>query len=142
MLKSLNSGRDRGANLVEFAILVPLLLILVLGVVEFGFFLGERNELKHGAHEAARLAAVNDPSLLTNTCNAFTLLNGTVTVDFEQITGNKLGDQASVTTTATVSSLTGLGLIEAFLPSDMTVTAEFRLEQDASWSNASADGSC
>ena len=73
-MKRLKSRRkDRGANLVEFALLMPLLILLALGVVEFGFLLGERNEIKHGAHEGARLAAVNNGSLMTNTCDSFVL---------------------------------------------------------------------
>ena len=48
--------REGGAALVEFAMLLPFLLILVLGIVEFGFLLGQFNEVRHGAHEGARLA--------------------------------------------------------------------------------------
>ena len=31
------SGRDRGAAAVEFALLMPLLLVLLLGIMEFGY---------------------------------------------------------------------------------------------------------
>ena len=32
---------ERGANLVEFAVLAPLLILLVIGIVEFGWLFGQ-----------------------------------------------------------------------------------------------------
>lgn len=135
---------DRGAALVEFALLMPFLLLLVLGIVEFGFFLGEWNELKHGAHQGARLAAVNDNNLLVNTCTSINLHDNTsVTVDFELTGGTAIGDQGTVTLDATVSSLSGLGFVEALLPGTISAYAEFRLEQIANaWDSLLEDGTC
>jgi Flp pilus assembly protein TadG len=132
----LNWGhRDRGASLVEFALVAPMLILLLLGIIEFGFFLGEWNELKHGAHEGARLAAVDDSSLLTNTCDTINLNdNSSVAVTFTR-TGDAIGDTGTVVVTANVSSLSGLGLIEIFLPASIDTDAEFRIEQPPSWAN-------
>lgn len=139
--------RERGANLVEFAILAPFLIILLLGIIEFGFFLGEWNEVKHGAHEGARLAAVDDANLFTNTCNAMDLHGSGTTVDIDFTDGTtgtgEIGDQASIVVTASnISSLSGLGIINAFLPDTISADADFRLEQDSSWDDTSADGTC
>lgn len=131
-------GRDRGANLVEFALVMPLLLLLILGIVELGFLFGQFNEVRHGAHEGARLAAVDDSNLTANTCGAMNL-NGTVAVDFTAPASLDAGDQGSVTVTLTVNSLSGLGLIEMFLPSSLTNTADFKLEQPATNWNSSSD---
>ena len=79
---SKRGASETGSSLVEFALLMPLLVLLLLGLVEFGYLLGEYNEVRHGAHEAARLAAVDDAALLTNSCNAIELTNGTVSFDF------------------------------------------------------------
>jgi len=134
------SRKDRGANLVEFAMLAPFLILLLLGIIEFGYFLGEWNSVKHGAHEAARLAAVNDGSLVTNTCNSMVLHSGAtiVTLEFDDGSGD-IGDQGSVTVTASnISSLSGVGLIEAFLPASIAADADFRLEQPStSWAGIS-----
>ena len=145
MRSYMRDRRDRGANLVEFAMIAPFLILLLLGIIEFGFLMGEWNEVKHGAHEGARLAAVNDANLLTNTCDSMDVhSSGTViTVDFTDGASGELGDQATVVVTATnLSSLSGLGLIEAFLPTTISADAEFRLEQDSSWDSTSADGTC
>jgi Flp pilus assembly protein TadG len=131
-MKRLQNGRrDRGAQLVEFALLLPLLLLLILGMVEFGFLFGEFNETRHGVHEGARLAAVNDASLLTNTCNAMDLANQ-VDVEFFDSPSGSAGEIGTVTITATLDSLSGLAFIEVFLPSTITESADFKLEQDSS----------
>jgi Flp pilus assembly protein TadG len=51
------SGR-RGAALVEFAIVLPLLMVLLLGIMEFGMIMRDYLMLGHGAREGARTAAV------------------------------------------------------------------------------------
>lgn len=54
--------KDRkGQSLVEFALVVPLLLMLVFGIAEFGRAWMTRNILVGAAREAVRLAAVPDP---------------------------------------------------------------------------------
>lgn len=132
---------DRGANLVEFALIMPLLLLLILGIVEFGFLFAQFNEVRHGAHEGARLAAVDDANLTDNTCDAMSL-GGPVDVDFTAI-GTDAGDQGSVTVTLTVNSLSGLGLVGVFLPNTVSNTANFKLEQPATnWGSASDVSPC
>lgn len=138
-MKSIRRGQsDRGAALVEFALLLPLLLLLVLGIVELGFIIGQNNEIRHGAHEAARLAAVDDSSLGDNSCDAMGL-NPNVTIDFTLLGGTSIGEQGQVTVSSPISSLSGLTWIEAFLPNQITTTVDFRLEQSATWNNTSDD---
>jgi len=50
---------ERGQTLVELALALPVLLLLVLGVVDFGRALGYKNDMTHLANSAARYAAVN-----------------------------------------------------------------------------------
>ena len=49
---------DRGAAAVEFALLMPLLLLLVSGIIAFGLSLWIQINAAAGGREAARLAAV------------------------------------------------------------------------------------
>ena len=52
-------ARDTQAGpIVEFAIIVPVLLILLLGIVDFGLAFFQQNLLVAAAREGARLAAV------------------------------------------------------------------------------------
>ena len=47
---------DSGAELVEFALVFPLLLLVVLGIVDFGFLFQEYEVVTNAAREGARIA--------------------------------------------------------------------------------------
>jgi hypothetical protein len=49
---------DRGASAVEFALVVPVLIVLVLGIVDYGLFFSDRLAVKQGIREGARDAVV------------------------------------------------------------------------------------
>lgn len=51
---------DRGAAAVEFALVVPLLLLLVMGILDYGRFFFDSVSLRQGAREAARQAVVQN----------------------------------------------------------------------------------
>lgn len=55
------SQRDRGASILEFVFILPLLLVLTLGAVDFGRAFFVRNLLEQSAREGCRLAVVTDP---------------------------------------------------------------------------------
>ena len=50
----------RGASLVEFALVVPLLVALLLGIIEFGWLFNAQITLTSLAREGARKAAVQE----------------------------------------------------------------------------------
>ncbi|MGX9900239.1 TadE/TadG family type IV pilus assembly protein [Arthrobacter sp. SA17] len=50
---------EKGAAAVEFALIVPIFLVLVLGIFEFGRAFNIQVSLSEAAREAARYAAVN-----------------------------------------------------------------------------------
>ena len=54
--------RDRGAAAVEFALVFPLLLLMVFGIIDFGRALNAQITLTQAAREGARLDAVGDAS--------------------------------------------------------------------------------
>ena len=51
---------SRGAAAVEFALVMPILLLLVFGIINYGLVLNDSNNARQGAREAARRAAVQD----------------------------------------------------------------------------------
>jgi len=53
----------RGQALVEFALLLPFLLLLLLGVIEMGRAWNVKQVLTDAAREGARLAVVADPTM-------------------------------------------------------------------------------
>jgi hypothetical protein len=54
--------KRRGQSLVEFTIMLPVLLILLSGLIEFGFLLNAYLDVIDAAREAARSAANSDPN--------------------------------------------------------------------------------
>ncbi|HWJ08011.1 MAG TPA: TadE/TadG family type IV pilus assembly protein [Nocardioides sp.] len=49
---------DRGAAALEFALIVPILLLLVFGIISYGYMLSFRQAISQAAAEGARAAAV------------------------------------------------------------------------------------
>lgn len=62
-LTRLLSRSQKGQALVEFALVVPLLLILVFGIIEFGMLWKSQQVLTDAAREGARSAVVADPDV-------------------------------------------------------------------------------
>jgi Flp pilus assembly protein TadG len=52
-------GNERGAVLVEFAMMLPLLVIILTGVVNLGLVIHEHELLQNAAREGARFSAQN-----------------------------------------------------------------------------------
>lgn len=50
---------ERGASAVEFALVVPILIVMVFGIVNFGVVLAQQISLNNGARQAARYAVVD-----------------------------------------------------------------------------------
>jgi Flp pilus assembly protein TadG len=84
MRKRLRTARqhgERGATAVEFAFILPLLLVLVLGIAEFGRAFQVSGTLSAAAREGVRVMALqNDPAAArTAVRNAAPSLNPAVT---------------------------------------------------------------
>jgi len=58
------NDRTRGAALVEFAMILPILILLVFGIIEFGRGYHAKTTLTHAARESVRIAALDtgDPA--------------------------------------------------------------------------------
>lgn len=57
----------RGASVVEFAFIVPVLMLLLLGILEYSRFLFTVQVMNNAAREGARYAVVNTAATLTTT---------------------------------------------------------------------------
>ncbi|MGO4804128.1 TadE family protein [Arthrobacter sp. 2MCAF15] len=63
------SDRQRGAAAVEFALVVPLLLSMLLGVIDFGMAFGQSINLQAAARESAR-QGVTEGNVIASANNA------------------------------------------------------------------------
>ena len=57
-LKARGSTRARAAAVVEFAVVLPLLLTILFGIIEYGWVFMVRQTLQSAAREGARLAVL------------------------------------------------------------------------------------
>lgn len=110
--------RERGAVAVEFALLVPVLVLLILGIMEFGRAYNAQVALTNAAREGvrvmaitnvpadARIAATNAATGLkiTSTNPAFTF----ATTPATSPTTCAAGRQVTMTISYTLDTLTGI----------------------------------
>ncbi|MFK7820801.1 MAG: TadE/TadG family type IV pilus assembly protein [Planctomycetaceae bacterium] len=89
-MKLLTKVRDReqrtGAVLVEAAVVLPILLILVLGIIEFGRGMMVVQLLTNGAREGARSAVLNGSSNATVDAHVKSFLPQTIGCDPADLT--------------------------------------------------------
>jgi TadE-like protein len=52
--------RERGASAVEFALVLPVLLLMLFGIVDYGLYFTNQLAVNQGVQEAARQAVVGD----------------------------------------------------------------------------------
>ena len=57
-LQKIRIRSERGAELIEFALVLPLLLLVVLGIVDFGFLFQRLEVVTNAAREGARMAVL------------------------------------------------------------------------------------
>lgn len=103
---------ERGAVAVEFAILAPVLIVLLMGIMEFGRAYNAQVSLTDAAREGVRVMAIsnNQASARTAAKNAAVALNPTL-VDSNiafSATSCTADAQMTVTINYTLSTLTGI----------------------------------
>lgn len=103
---------ERGAVAVEFALLVPVLILLLLGIMEFGRAYNVQATLTNAARESVRSMAVNNSQTTARTAakNASTqlspaLADGNIAFSATDCTA---GTQMTVTVSYNLSTMTGI----------------------------------
>ena len=136
-------NRDRGAALIEFALIMPLLVLLILGIVDAGWAFFQNLEVRHGAREAARLAAVDygdEATIIAEACARMNNPGSAVHVTVDSSGDTEIGDTVTVTVTKAHSSLTGI--LPFFDNLTLSSTVEIRLEQKLSSPYPGTGGDC
>lgn len=128
--------------IVESAFVVPVLLVLLLGIIEFGWAFGQHLDVRHAAREGSRLAAVNyrtstsstgatqGNQIADETCSRLDLASGAVVTLSRSAAA--VGSTLTVTVEAPLDQLTGFfGLTLNGV--DLVSTVRSRIEQRATW---------
>ena len=125
---------EKGAALVEFAIILPLLIVMLFGILEASWAFAQQNDVRHGTREAARLAAVNFgdvQAVAQEACARMDIVYPATTpvVTITPIsTDGTTGGLAQITISSTYQTITGM-LDNVFGGIDIESTIEFRIEQ-------------
>ena len=68
--RSERPGEESGQALIEFALVLPVLILIVVGIIDFGFAFNQWNTAQNAAREGARIAAVsNSEATIKNRAN-------------------------------------------------------------------------
>lgn len=108
MTLRLRKQNDRGAVAAEFALLLPVFLLILFGIIEFGMLMYGREVVTNAAREGARAGIVQGPPKRTS--------GEITTIANNYLTGTGI-NQADVTFTPA-----GVGLTS---PNMLTVTAVY-----------------
>ena len=137
---------DDGAVLVEFALVAPVLFLIIFGIIELGWGFGQYLDVRHGAREAARLAAVNysDDGLSTGTAQTTQIRNqvcdrmggdasnASVQIGLDDDLENEIGDRGYIVVESDLDTLTGF--LDPVLDGvEINDRISFRLERDVEW---------
>ncbi|MHB1593083.1 MAG: TadE/TadG family type IV pilus assembly protein [Streptosporangiaceae bacterium] len=127
---SARPARDRGAVAVEFALLLPLLLLIIFGIIDFGRAFNAQVTLTQAAREGARLEALGQPNVVSRTQGAATgLSNVAVTIVSSCPANAGPGVNAEVRVSYDFTFATPIGAIASFFGvtgpgSPLTLTAQ------------------
>lgn len=131
---STNIRSEKGASAVEFALILPILLMIVFAIFEFGIAYNNYISLTHAAREGARLAAVNRDEIEGWDWFEARVKNSspTITNKIESITlageDGDIGDPVSVTVTM-AAFIIEIPFAGTYGPITMSNTATLRIEQ-------------
>lgn len=115
--------RDRGQATVEFAIVLPLVAILVLGIVQLVVIARDQLAVELAAREGARTAVVSaDPDRAASDA-----AHAAVGIDGLDVTVTRAGDQLTVVVRRRVA--TDVPLV-GLLVGDIEVTAAVTMQRD------------
>jgi Flp pilus assembly protein TadG len=100
-------GLPAGVALIEFAFVLPILLVLAMGMLDFGRAFHTKSLLDQAAREGARVAVVTspDPDIVTDRVNAV-LASGGIVPTSVTVVGPDAANMVTVTVQATFTFVT------------------------------------
>jgi Flp pilus assembly protein TadG len=147
---------ERGTTIVEAAIVIPLLLTVLFGIIEFGFAYNDYLAVRSAAREGARLAAVDNSCVggAAAACGSASAQRDKLLADtLKKVSGLSSADNVSISVwlpdgstsvgkdvavTLSVPMKSRTGLFAPFInPITLKATARMRLEQKATFTAGS-----
>ena len=131
---------QRGATAVEFAIVFPLLILVMFGIIEFSIILYDKAMITNASREGARAGIVSQSprvdiptiqGVVDNYCRLYLISfrSGAAPVTIVARTGSTFGSELSVTVTYTYSFLALPQFVTGLVgPMNLTARTVMRME--------------
>ena len=121
---------DQGQSTVEFALVLPLVVLVVLFIVQAGLVVRDQLLVSHAAREAARAASVSDSDRL-GAARMAARQAGNLAAERVSATTTMVDGDASVRVLISYRSVTGIPIIGSLVPDiDLESTVVMRVESD------------
>lgn len=143
---STHHNDESGAAVVEMALVMTLLLVILFGIIEFSWAFAQQNDVRHGAREGARVAAVDAGDAATvgqmvyDRMDVVNPAEGVTVVLTPVSSSGSTGGLATIRVDAGIQTLTGF--FDPLLGDTVSSEVEFRTEQpssgDPAWWNGGA----
>lgn len=116
-------SRDRGAAAVEFALVLPILLLLVIGILEFGRAYHVQTTLSNAARDGVRVMALQDSASAARATVADSAPSLTLTDAMIEVTPSSCSSSTTAPGQVSVTISYPFELVSGFLPiDDFTLT--------------------
>jgi Flp pilus assembly protein TadG len=122
------SGGERGSATLEFAMVLPLLLIVTLALVQVGLIVRDRLVLADAARAGAREAAVTDDAGRIR--DAVDRAAAALDTERISVTVERSGRGAPVTVTVGYADSTSISAVEWLFPSTIHLEAATTMRQE------------
>ena len=121
---------DDGQGLVEFALIVPILILILMAIIEFGFMFNAYLSLSNGVREGGRLAALggSDVAIEAKVAGSGGFLKSeNVQVDISPV-NRKRGDQITLVASYDYEFITPI--LGGLFPSGVELNSELRVRME------------
>jgi Flp pilus assembly protein TadG len=127
--------KELGAVAVEFALIIPIFLMLVLGIIEFGRAFNIQVSLSEAARETARYTAIhtNDPSGFSladaravgiSAAPSVPLVPANIQIAYSGGSDCPAGDTVAVTINVVTPYMTGLPALVPGMPANLDISSK------------------
>ena len=121
----LTPSRERGATAVEFALVLPILMLLVLGIMEFGRAYHVQTTLSNAARDGVRVMALEDSATAAKATAMASAQSLPLTVDMIDVNPSRCSAEPTSTGTTTTSGTASPGTASVTITYPFTLASGF-----------------
>jgi len=123
------SDDNSGAVAIEFAILLPVLIVMLFAIIQYGLILSTRQLMVYAARESARSYAIGESTEAEAEALAISLLNN-ASLNYD-VDIDDDGTDVTLSITVPMAEAAIINALESSLMSgDLAVSVTMRLEED------------